>query len=166
MPSHGAPRAVAAWLAWWIVLAALYLLLADSVVLPELVVGVVAAAIGATGAVLVRGQREVLLRPRLRWLRGAGRPLAGLVTDLVPLARALAEAGIARRPSRSGFVDVPYDVRGQDPEAVAHRALTEAFGSLAPNTVVIEVDVQRGVVVAHQLRPAADPAAAAAPLPR
>jgi multisubunit Na+/H+ antiporter MnhE subunit len=166
MPSSRAPRVAAVWLTWWLVLAALYALLADDPTPPELVTGALAATIGATGAVLVRAQRQTLLRPRARWLRGAWRPVTGLVTDLVPLVRALAGTGIARRRGTSGFVEVPFDAAGDDPEDTAYRAFTEAFGSLAPNTVVVEVDAGRGVLLAHQLRRTADPAADAAPLPR
>ena len=166
MPSKGPRRAAAAWLIWWIVLAALYALLADNPALPELIAGAVVAAIGATGAVLVRSQRQRLLRPRARWLRGAWRPALGLVGDLRPLVGVLVETGLARRPGRSGFVEVPFDVVGEDPESAAYRALTEAFGSLAPNTVVVEMDAERGVLLAHQLRKTDDAAAAAAPLPR
>jgi multisubunit Na+/H+ antiporter MnhE subunit len=163
---RGDPRrgVAVAWLAWWVVLAALYLLLVDTTLLPELVAGAVIAAVGATGAVLVRGQRHLLLRPRARWLRGTWRPLAGLVTDLVPLARVLVTHGVLRRPSPSRLVEVPYDHTADDPEDAAHRALTQALGSLAPNTVVVDIDDERGVLLAHQLGPREDAARAATPL--
>src|SRR5919197_2411085 len=105
-------RIVLSWIAWWALLAALYLLLADNVAVPELAVGAAAAAIGATGAVLVRQQRQVLLRPRARWLRGAWRPLIGLVGDLVPLARVLVERGILRRGGGGGLAGVPFEATG------------------------------------------------------
>jgi multisubunit Na+/H+ antiporter MnhE subunit len=166
MSPNAAPRVLLAWVIWWVLLAALYALLADNPAEPELYTGAGAAAIGATGAVLVRFQRPTLLRPRLRWLRGAWRPVAGLVTDLGPLVLALVETGLLRRPGRSGFVEIPFAVVGDDPEETAYRALTEAFGSLAPNTVVVHVDTDRGVLLAHQLRITDDPAADAVPLPR
>ena len=146
---------VAAWATWWVVLAALYLLLADNVVTPELVTGAFVAALGATGAILVRRGRHLLLRPRARWLRGAWRPLLGLGGDLVPLARAL-----VRRGGTSRYIEVPLHPAavGDDPQAHAYRALTEALGSMAPNTIVVELDVERGVAVAHQLE-RRDPAA-------
>jgi multisubunit Na+/H+ antiporter MnhE subunit len=144
--------AARAWGAWWVLLAALYLLLADTVLLPELVVGAVAAAIGATGAVLCRSQRRELLRPRLRWLRGLWRPLLGVFTDLVPLARTLVTRGSGELHSVS--VTIPGD-RG---EQAAFVAFTEAVGSLAPNTVVVDVDRERGVLLVHQLAPTGVPA--------
>jgi multisubunit Na+/H+ antiporter MnhE subunit len=166
MSPNAAPRVILSWLVWWVLLAALYAVLADSATEPELFAGAGAAAIGATGAVLVRAQRQLLLRPRLRWLRGAWRPLAGLIRDLWPLVVTLVEAGVLRRPARSGFVEVPFDAVGDDAEDAAYRAFTEAFGSLAPNTLVVQIDTDRGALLAHQLRQTDDPAADAAPLPR
>jgi multisubunit Na+/H+ antiporter MnhE subunit len=168
-PSSGArgrhPGAVRAWAIWWVLLVALWLALVDTVVLPELVAAVVAAAIAATGAVLVRAQRRVLLRPDPAWLRGAWRPLLGTVTDLRPLLRVLWRRGIRRRDERGALLEVPYAAVEDDPRAAAHRALTEALGSLAPNTFVVDIDRDRRVMVVHQLEPTADPAAAAQPLP-
>lgn len=159
------PGAARAWAVWWVVLAALWLALVDTVVVPELVAGAVAAAIAATGAVIVRGQRRLVLRPRLGWVRCAGRPLWGTVADLVPLARALWRRGVRRREERGAIVEVPYAAVADDPDAAAHRAFTEALGSLAPNTLVVDVDRERRVLIVHQLVPSDDPAADAKPLP-
>jgi hypothetical protein len=43
---------------------------------------------------------------------------------------------------------------GGEPESVqrGRRALAESMGSFAPNTIVIGVDGERGLVLAHQLR--------------
>jgi hypothetical protein len=40
------------WLVWWLLCAALWMLLDDTILLPELVDGAAAAAIGATGSTL------------------------------------------------------------------------------------------------------------------
>jgi multisubunit Na+/H+ antiporter MnhE subunit len=159
-------RDLLSWLTWWALLAGLHLLLVDSVVGPELATGAVAAAIGATGAVLVRRQQHVLLRPRARWLRGAWRPLAGMVGDLVPLTRVLVARGLLRRGGSGALVEVPFDATSDDPEEAAYRSLTEALGSLAPNTIVVDVDRERGMLLAHQLRPTYRAASSATPLPR
>jgi multisubunit Na+/H+ antiporter MnhE subunit len=153
-----------AWAGWWIVLAALYALLADNPAVPERVTGAVAAAIGATGAVLVRRERHLLVRPRLRWLKGAWRPLRGVAGDVVPLTTALVER-LLGRPSRAALVEVPFPETGDRPEDAAYRALTEVLGTLAPNTIVVDVDREREVLIAHQLVRTSDPAAAATPLP-
>lgn len=160
------PGALRAWLAWWALLAALWLALVDTVAVPELVTGAVAAAIAATGAVLVRRQRRVLLRPRAAWIPGAMRALARFGPDLVPLARALWRRGIRRADERGRLVEVPYEaVAEDDPEAAAHRVLTEALGSFAPNTLVVRIDRERRTLLVHELVPTDDPAAGAKPLP-
>jgi multisubunit Na+/H+ antiporter MnhE subunit len=144
--------AARAWGAWWLLLAALYLLLSDSILLPELVLGAFAAAVGATGAVLCRSQRRELLRPRLRWLRAAGKPALGVFGDLVPLARTLVTRG-------SGELHrVPLTLPGDRGEQAAFVAFTEAVGTLAPNTVVVDVDREQGVLLVHELVPTGAPA--------
>lgn len=162
-PRH--PGAVRAWLIWWVLLAALWLALVDTLVTPELVVGAIAAAIAATGAVIVRGQRQLLLRPRLAWVRCAGGPLRRTLTDLVPLARALWRRGVRRDDERGRMAEVPYAAVAEEPGAATHRAFTQALGSLAPNTLVVGVDAHRRVLLVHQLVPTDDPAADAKPLP-
>jgi multisubunit Na+/H+ antiporter MnhE subunit len=159
------PGAVRAWLIWWVLLAALWLALVDTVVAPELVVGAVAAAIAATGAVIVRGQRQLLLRPRLAFVRYAGGPLRRTVTDLVPLARALWRRGVRRRDERGAVTELPYAAVAVERDAATHRVFTQALGSLAPNTLVVGVDADRRVLLVHQLVPTDDPAAVAKPLP-
>lgn len=162
----GDPRrgSVAAWLGWWVALAALYLLLVDKIDVPEAVTGAVIASTGATGAVLVRRQRRALLRPRARWLLDAWRPLLGLFTDVWPLLRVLVSHGVLRRPAPSGYVEVPYGHVGDDATAGAHRAFTEALGSLGPNTIVVDIDEERRLLLAHQLRRGDDAARSARPL--
>src|SRR5919108_793592 len=129
-PRH--PGAVRAWLIWWALLAALWLALVDTVVVPELVAGALAAAVAATGAVLVRSQRRALLRPRAAWVRHAAGPVARAVTDLAPLARALWRRGVRRRDERGRLAELPYSAVGPDPAQAAHRVLTQALGSLGP----------------------------------
>jgi len=159
------PGAARAWVAWWVVLAALWLALVDTVVLPELVAGAAGAAIAATAAVIVRGQRRLLLRPRPEWIRCAGGPLRRTVTDLGPLAVALWRRGARRDEGHGALVEVPYTAVADDPAAAAHRVFTEALGSLAPNTLVVDVDRGRRVLLVHQLVPTDDAAAEAKPLP-
>jgi multisubunit Na+/H+ antiporter MnhE subunit len=146
-------RVLVSWLVWWLVSAALWLALVDKVDARELWVGAAAAAIAATAAVLVRSQRDQVLRPRVRWLRRAWRPLLGLVVDLWPLTVALVRRGILRREETGALTTVPFEATGDDPEQFAHRVLTEALGSLAPNTLVVEIDRERGVLIAHELVP-------------
>src|SRR4051794_17539477 len=131
---NGPPGVVRAWLVWWILCAAFWLALIDRTALDELLTGVVAAAIGATAAVLVRQQRRTLTRPRARWVTAAGRPLLGLVRDLPALARALVVRGVLRGQGEGVVQVLPFGATGNDPRSVAYRVWTAALGSLGPNT--------------------------------
>jgi multisubunit Na+/H+ antiporter MnhE subunit len=156
--------ALRAWLTWWALCAALWLALVDRVPLDELLTGVVAAALAATAAVLVRRQRRVVTRPRVRWLLLAWRPALALVRDLRPLAVALLRRGILRGAGTGTVHELPFDITGDDPASHAYRVLTATYGSAGPNTIVLDVDREAGTLHAHQLVETADPEAAAMPL--
>jgi multisubunit Na+/H+ antiporter MnhE subunit len=166
-PRGGGGRrgAVRAWCVWWLLCAALWLALVDRAALDELLTGVVAAALGATAAVLVRQQRTTVLRPRASWLRSAWwrQPLA-LVRDVAPLTRALVTRGILRRPQSGAITTHRFDAVADDPRQAAYRVLTATLGSLGPNTIVLHVDPDARVLYAHQLVPDADAAERAMPL--
>jgi hypothetical protein len=142
----GARGTLRSWLVWWVALWVLYLWLADSRRLEEVVAGLVVGAVGATAAVLVRGERDVVLRPRLRWIvTELWPPLRAWPHDLVLLAGAL-----VRRP-RGRVVEEPFAATGEDPRDGGRRALAVAGRSLAPNRVVIGIDAERGVLISHVL---------------
>src|ERR671932_626604 len=96
---------------------------------------------------------------------GALRALARFVPDLVPLATTLWRRGVRRADDRGRLVEVPYGAVGDEPEQAAHRVLTEALGSFAPNSIVVDVDTERRTLLVHELVPTDDPAAGAKPLP-
>jgi hypothetical protein len=141
----GATGARRAWLGWWLALTVLWLALADSRRLEEIIAGVAVGALAATAAVTVRAQRDVILRPRPRWVLEALRMFGRWPHDLWVLARALP----ARPAGR--IVEEPFEATGEDPRSAARRALAVAGGSLAPNVIVVEIDAERGVMVRHEL---------------
>lgn len=156
----GRPGAVIAWVGWWLGSAALYLVLVDTVVEPELVTGAVIATIASSAAVLVRAQRRVVMRPRAVWLRGLWRPVASYPRDLWTVTRAL----LARKPVSGALYALPFEPGGDDARAAARRVLGPTAGSLAPNTFVVGLDPETGLLLVHQLVPSADPSADADPL--
>jgi len=141
----GAAGARRAWLIWWVLLTALFLALEDSRRLEVLVTAAVVGAFGATAAIIVRSTREVVLRPRLRWILEALRGLLRWPRDLVALAGAL----LSRPQGR--IVEEPFSATGDDPRSAARRALAIAGGSLAPNSIVVGIDDERGILVRHEL---------------
>ena len=143
----GAAGAVRAWVGWWVVCALLWLWLVDNTSTPELTVGAGVSVIAASAALVVRQQRAVVLRPRLRWVLRAWRPLAAYPRDTWLLVKALP------RRQRGRFVALPIHVHGDDPRSAAQRVAMQTAASFAPNTYVIGTDAERGLVLVHQLMP-------------
>lgn len=63
-----------------------------------------------------------------------------------------AVAQCARPKAARGTFRAVSFAGGEQPEDVGRRALSEALGSLAPNTIVIGVDTDRQLLLVHQLR--------------
>jgi multisubunit Na+/H+ antiporter MnhE subunit len=154
----GIRGAVFAWAGWWLTSALLWLWLVDNTHVPELAAGAAVAAIAASAAIVVRQQRRLVLRPRLRWLLLLWRPLAVYPRDIWLLVKALPR----RRAGR--FVALESQPLGDDPRGAAQRVLMQTAASFSPNTYVIGTDVDRDLVLVHQLVPTGDPASDADPL--
>jgi len=146
--------AVARLSAWWISLAALWLALDDTVALPELITGAVAAALGAIAAEVVHSQNLVRVRVRRRWFTHAWRPLVRLFPDTARVLAVLLRQLVLRRPPRGEFRAVPFRY-GYESGAydTTRRALAKGAGSFAPNAYVVGVDAERELLLVHQLDP-------------
>jgi multisubunit Na+/H+ antiporter MnhE subunit len=151
--------AALAWGGWWLLLLGLWLALSNSATGADVIAGATAAALGATASVLVRGHRRAVPRPRAAWLARLRLPLASIPGDCVRLAAALILV------PDDELVELPFRPAGDDPpRTAARRVLAGAAGSLAPNTIVVDVDEARGVLTAHRLMASGDRRRAADPL--
>jgi hypothetical protein len=147
-------RRAAAWSAGWLLAGALYLLLIDTTDLPELIVAVGAAALAATGFELAREQQTAGgLRARLRWFGRLHRPLLNVPSDLAALSWLAVRQLVRPRPVNGVFRAVPFRCGNEDELETGRRAVAESFGSFAPNTIIVGVDVERELILGHQLRP-------------
>jgi len=128
-----------------------YLLLIDTVSLPELyaMCGVLVLAAVAYESSRELGFTEATIRAR--WLRYAWRALLRIGLDMVVVCMDAIAQVAQRSPARGEFRAVPF--QGGDGTADhGGAALAELWGSLAPNTIVIGVDSDRGLLIVHQLR--------------
>jgi hypothetical protein len=152
-PSHGREtlRAVFAWSAAWVFSAALYLLLIDTTDTPELIVGAVAAATAATGLELAREQHLVGETVRASWLKRLYRPFLRAPGDILRVSVAAISQLAAPRSARGEFRVLGFPNQADQEREDGRRALAESFGSFAPNTIIIGVDPEREVIIAHQL---------------
>jgi hypothetical protein len=155
-------RRAVAWTIGWAFSAALYLLLIDTTDLPELIVGAGAAVLAATGLELAREQGLVGESVHLRWLLRFHKPLMKVAMDMALVSATALRALLDREAAQGRFRAVPFTASEDQQHESGRRALAEALGSFAPNTVVAGIDEERGLILAHQLwqrggREAVDP---------
>jgi Na+/H+ ion antiporter subunit len=145
------------WLAWWVTLWALYVLLVFKTELAEFVAGAVCAALGATATELVRRRGKIRFAPGVGWLRllpALGREIVVDTVRLVPLVwRALRGERIEGRTRVIRFPDAARP----GVEGASRRAVEKFLGSASPNSYVVGFDQGRRVVVVHQLLPTEKP---------
>ena len=145
-------RRVGFWIAWYVPLVVLWLAFVDTFAAEEVALGLVAAAVAATAAELVRSQDLVRFQLDPRWLRDVHRLPWQVLRDCWLLAAALWRH-CTGRPVRGTFRVVPFPVEADDARSAARRALATALVSVAPNTVVVGVEGGEGEMVVHQLVP-------------
>ncbi len=132
--------------------ASFYLLLVDTTSQVELLVMVGVGLLAAAAFVVSREQAftEALIRPP--WFVRSWRIAASVPVHVVFLCREAILQLVRSKPMRGVFRAVPFDAgREDDPRDAGRRALAEALGSLAPNTIVIGVDPDRDLLLVHQL---------------
>lgn len=136
----------------WLFAAALYLLLIDITDLPELIVGAVAAVLAAIGTELAREQEVAGESVRVRWLARVHRPLLKVPGDILFVSLEALRALLRRQGPVGVFRVAPFaSGEPEDPRESGRRALAEALGSFAPNTIVVGIDRDRDLILAHQL---------------
>lgn len=151
-------RRLRSWIVTWLGLWALYVLLVFKTEPAEIVAGAVCAAIGATGATVVRAQATVRFTPGWGWCRGLLALPRELVVDTWHLVGVLWRVVGRREDVRGRFVTLPFPgVKGDSSEAVSRRAVVKWYGSVAPNTLVVGFDENEECILLHQLVSADSP---------
>jgi hypothetical protein len=98
---------LAHWFTGWIALVLLWQLFVNTFALPEVLAGLVAAAIAATAAEVVRGQGLIHFRPRLRWLVRARRLPLAVIVDCRVVMGVLWRRLVRREPVKGVFTASP-----------------------------------------------------------
>jgi hypothetical protein len=129
-----------------------YLLLIDTTSLPELYVLAGVALACGIGFELAREQGFVEARILPGWLLSSWRLVWRIPSDIALVCwEALAQTARPRR-ARGTFRATAYAASAQTSADTGRRALTETLGSFAPNTIIVGVDAERGLLLTHQLR--------------
>lgn len=131
---------------------AFYLLLIDTTSLPELYV--LAGVAAACGLAYRIGREQEFVEARIAplWLLSAGRLLVRIPQDIVLVCREAVAQLVAPRAVRGSFRAARFDAVAPTPQDTGRRALVETLGSVAPNTIIVGVDADRGLLLVHQLR--------------
>ena len=144
-------RRAVAWLAWWTLMMSLWVMIDDSLQFDELLAGAGAAAIAAVAAEFAAHQASVRYRlPGWRMAAEILRLPAEVARDTLTVFGALARMLVTGRAPEGGYAELPIgDPAG--PPGEAGRVLLTGVRSFAPNTFVLGIDDERGVLVVHHL---------------
>jgi hypothetical protein len=152
---------IAVWFAWFAVLNVVWLALVATLNWQEEIVGVAAAALGATAAEAVQAQGLVHGRLKIRWLAGLW-TLPWRVTKETWEVFALLARQLGKGERVEGaFRCELYPHTGDTPEDEARRALYKIEASVAPNAFVVGYDEETGAMLLHELTPKGRPRARA-----
>ncbi len=151
-PRIAGPRRLVASALGFVFAGAFYLLLIDITDLPELYAGAGAAVLAAAGFEAGREQGFAEMSSAPRWLLRSWRAFARVPPDVVRVCLAIFQQLLHPLAERGTLRAVPFDFGVPDrPRDAGRRALAEALGSVAPNTIVIGIDPDRDLILAHQL---------------
>jgi multisubunit Na+/H+ antiporter MnhE subunit len=137
----------------WVALLGLWMVLSGSLVVSELIVGAVAAAIGTFALETVRRHGLVRFRPRARWIARAWRLPFRVFAEGWTVSWAALAGLVRRRPVRGRFREVPFPTGGTDPLSSARRTLVTLAVSLPANSYVVDLDTENDTILIHELMP-------------
>ena len=140
---------LAAWIAWWVALFWLWLLLAGEWNRVEIVAAVCVATLGASLAEGLRAFTGVELRIPPRDLPSALTALAMVPVDFAILMSVLVRSAVRREVVRGHFVARDFDPSG----GFGSRAWRTYVAMFSPNAYVVDADAERKTVLLHDLVP-------------
>jgi multisubunit Na+/H+ antiporter MnhE subunit len=150
---------IACWLIWAGVLLGMWIVLAGQPDVQDLVAGSASAMLAVGVGYLVSQRGQMVPSIRVADLRALAAVPWQLVVETGQVF-ALATRKASGRPAAPGAlrtvpVDVGTDVRGWP--AARREAVLTALLSAAPNTIVVDIDMEAGTALVHQLAGAPEP---------
>jgi hypothetical protein len=139
------------WLVWFVALNVLWLVFISAWVVEEEILGLFAAAIGATAAEAVREQRLTGFRIRARWLLKARELPWRTVRESALVLRALVGQATGRAPVQGRFRVVEVTLPEDHDEQAAKRALLTIGEGVSPNSYVLAIDNRKNLMLVHEL---------------
>lgn len=131
--------------------AAFYMVLIDTVDLPELYAAIGAVLLAGAGYEAARRQGIAEARVSARWVARGWRVVVSIPRQIGLVSWQAVAQLVAPRRARGTLRAVPFRAGGEGPSDAGRRALAEGLGSLAPNTIVIGIDGEHDLLLVHQL---------------
>jgi multisubunit Na+/H+ antiporter MnhE subunit len=129
-----------------------YMLLIDTPVPAELYVLAGVAVACAIAFFVSREQGFTEARVHPKYLLSIWRLAIKIPLDIGLVCwAALAQLVRPRAGPRGEFRAVRFDATAESPQHAGRRATAEVLGSVTPNTIVVGVDAERGLLLVHQL---------------
>ena len=128
-----------------------YLLLIDTPNPSELYVLAGVALFCGFAFFVSRQQGFIEARIEPSFLLGAWRLLPKIPLDIALVCWEAVAQLVRPRPVRGSFRAVAFRATEQNASDTGRRAVAEALGSVAPNTIVVGVNAERGLLLVHQL---------------
>jgi hypothetical protein len=138
---------------WWLALAGWWVLLVGTNAGLELVAAACAALLGSALAVGVRGRRLLHFRFEPGWLAKTVNAAWRIPYELGVVLWALALHLARVRPVRSAYRAFAFPAGRSDAVSAGRRAVVTLADALSPNTLPLDMDCERGVVLRHELDP-------------
>lgn len=137
---------------WWLALGGWWILLVGTNSGLELIAGACAAVLG-TGLALGVRKRLLHFRFESRWLARTLKEPYKIVRELAVVLWALALHLARVRPVASVYRAFSFPAGRADAVSAGRRAVATLSDCLSPNTLPVDVDVERGVALRHELDP-------------
>ena len=146
-------RGAASWVFWWASLALLWLLYQGEWDSIELYAAASAAAVSASLTLLIHRESLPGTRFERRWLARAVRVPRDVVVEFAVVTKVLVRALLERRVPTGEFRAVPFPAGGPRPAERGRRAFVTLAMGYSPNSYVVDIDEEQGLVLVHLLSP-------------
>jgi hypothetical protein len=145
-------KAIAGSAVEWFSLLALWMAFVSQTKRDELLVGVVAALIGAIADADVKRENFFEFEPKASWVM-SGLLLPWYAAQGCYLTLKAFFLYLFGRHPESNFKVAGFDATGNDSRSAAKRGLAEAYLTIPPNSIIIGIDRERGRVLMHEIVP-------------
>ena len=146
-------RHVVPWLATWLALFWLWMLLVGEWNRQEWIAAAGTASVAATIGEIARTRAGVHPRVPLRWIARSWTTPAMVVVDFGIVMWALLVSAVRREVVRGVFRSHDFPAGGADPESATVRAWVGVVATLSPNAYVVDLEPERGLALLHDLVP-------------